>query len=473
MTVGKDGRLVEMTARRFQTYCDEHMVTYKWEVPKPQVYVRKAQTISAEYAATILQADQFIGRQRELVRVATVRQPVLRPDGKLELLPYGYDAQAMTMTIDTGVDYRTDLPLSDAVAQLRGLLGEFPLGDRKPNGQSRNEAIIVTAMLAMYGTPLQKASGRRMNYMITSNSVGSGKTLIGQIGIITTMGSCDVQPVPETEENWRKILDTETLAGSPYILFDDINGFFRSQILNAYLTAPSWTGRRMHTQQKFVVPKQAVVFLTGNNLEVSPDVSRRFLHCKMVVDEADPQARKIEHVISDEWLERPEIRAQLLACLYAIVREWYAAGRPRPSRTVRGYEQWCNIFAGMVEWAGFGDPLEPLPVEESGNSELADMVALLEELAIGVQDVQEYTFGTIVEAARARNCFQWLLDGKEVSEGKDLPARFVLTPKANSRFGKLLSEAYGGKKFTLEDGRRVMWDERGKKRGKTYILRVL
>jgi hypothetical protein len=229
----------------------------------------------------------------------------------------------------------------------------------------------------------------------------------------------------------------------------------------------------MHSQQKFAVPKIASVFLTGNNLEVSPDVARRFLHCKMMTDESDPQARKIENVMSDEWLERPEVRSQLLACLWAIVREWDAAGRPHAKRLVRGYEQWCQVFAGMVDFAGFGDPVEPLPVEESGNSELADMVALVAELAKGVDDVAEFDFQTVVQAALDVNSFTWLLEGKEEREGKDGPRHFALTARAKSKFGKLLAEAYGGKKFTLPTGRVVKWGQQGKNRQRLYTLEVL
>ena len=472
LTVGPDGRLIEMSARRFRTYVEDHLVTFRWECPKPKEFVKKPQTMTVEMAASILEADQFLSRQRELTRVATVRQPVLRNDGRVELLPYGYDQGSKTLTLDTGVEFAQDLPLAEAVAVLRALLKEFPFTDRKGNGTSRNEAIIVAGMLTMFCSAMMRPTARRMNFMLSSNSVGSGKTLLAQLCIITTLGMCDVQPVPENDENWRKILDTECLAGSPYILFDDCNGFFKSQILNAFLTAPTWSGRRMHSQTKFAVPKMQTVFLTGNNLEVSPDVARRFLHCKMVVDEADPQSRRIDRVISDEWLEKPEVRSQLLAALWSIVRSWNEAGRPAASRTVRGYEAWCDMFAGMVQHAGFGDCIEPLPVEESGNSELADMVALMAELAKGVDDREEFSFSDIVTAARDRNCFSWMLEGKEVKE-EEGHRRFILTSKANSRFGKLLSEQYGGKRFTLPNGRVVRWDERGKKRGKTYILQVV
>ena len=233
MTIAQDGRLIEMSARRFRTYCEDHLVTFKWDATKPNVFEKKPQTMTVEAAATILESDQFLARQRELMRVATVRQPVKRNDGRIELLDYGYDHEAQTFTQNSGVEYPLDMPLDEAQTILRNFTKEFPFGDRKADGRSRNEAIVMTAMLAMYAAPLLRPSARRLNFMFSSNSVGSGKTLLAQMAIITTVGSCDVQPVPQAEEEWRKILDTESLAGSPYILFDDCNGFFKSQILNA------------------------------------------------------------------------------------------------------------------------------------------------------------------------------------------------------------------------------------------------
>jgi hypothetical protein len=473
LTISPEGRLVEMTPRRFRTYCQDHMVTFKWEMPKPNVFEEKTQTITVEAAATILESDQFLARQRELLQVATVRQPVRRKDGRIELLPYGYDPESQTFTKNSGVEFAQDMPLEEARHILRELLKEFPFGDRKPNGCSRNEAIVVAAMLAMFGAPLLRPQARRLNFMFSSNSVGSGKTLLAQLAIITTNGVCDVQPLPEKQDDWRKILDTESLAGSPYILFDDCNGFLKSPTLNAFLTASTWTGRKMNTQQKFAVPKLATVFLTGNNLEVTPDVSRRFLHCRLQTDEADPQARKIKNTFSDEWLEKPEVRSQLLACLWAIVRSWDEASRPGSNRIILGYEPWCAVFGGMVQHAGFGDPLEPLPVEESGNTELADMTALVEHLAKGIQNSAKFSFQEVVEAAVEVAAFTWMLEGKEVKEGKDGQRRFELTASAKTRFSRMIAEHYGGKKFRLPSGRSVRWSHQGKNRGRVYTLTIL
>jgi hypothetical protein len=78
-----------------------------------------------------------------------------------------------------------------------------------------------------------------------------------------------------------------------------------------------------------------------------------------------------------------------------------------------------------------------------------------------------------VDAAREVNAFTWMLEGKEEREGKDGPSRYILTAKANSKFGRLLAEHYGGKKFRLPNGRTVRWGQQGKNRQRLYTLTVL
>jgi hypothetical protein len=468
-TIDRHGRLLEMSPQRLRSYCEDHLVTYKSKAIGRDVYIDDPQSIGVELARAILESDQFLRRQREVERTATIRQPVKRADGKIELLPWGYDSESSTFTVKSGIDYPLDVPLAEAREIWRDILSEFPLNDRKPNGQSRNEAALLALALSFYAPALLSLTSRRLNAMISSNSVGSGKTLLGQMMIIPVYGNCDVQPVPESDENFRKILDTEALAGSSYVFFDDIEGFFKNRILNSFLTAPTWSGRRMHSLSRFTVPKISQVILTGNNLEVSQDVTRRFLHVKMIVDESNPQDRNINRVIDDAWLTRPANRRILLGALWAMVREWDGAGRPKAPTEIRGYEEWCRVYASIVAFAGFGDALEPLSAEESGNSELADMIALISGLLDDTEFLEETSAGwsvdwqQIVDKAVDVNAFTWALSGSK----KD--SHFVLDAKGCSKFGRALS-AFGGKKFTLPSGKRVRWDVVGKKRGKNYSI---
>ena len=122
--------------------------------------------------------------------------------------------------------------------------------------------------------------------------------------------------------------------------------------------------------------------------------------------------------------------------------------------------------------AGFGDPLEPLAVEESGNSKRADMQALVAALAALLFDEdageQEFSFQTIVDICVKLDAFSWMMDGTENKEGE-----MKLKPAKCSMFGKMLSEEFGGKKFRLHDGRRVQFGHRGKNRSKKYLVKVI
>jgi hypothetical protein len=79
---------------------------------------------------------------------------------------------------------------------------------------------------------------------------------------------------------------------------------------------------------------------SGNNLKLTPDLVRR----SMVVDFfGDGETPKYEKNITTDWLALPKTMSDFLAALWAIVREWNAAGRP---------ESCCDTFhSSASEWA--------------------------------------------------------------------------------------------------------------------------
>ena len=125
----------------------------------------------------------------------------------------------------------------------------------------------------------------------------------------------------------------------------------------------------------------ATIFFTGNDCTVSPDMANRCLVCDLFVEEANVQERHVIDPISDDWLMRRENRSKILSALFGLVRHWNAAGRPKPSGRLRvGFERWCNIYGGIVEFAGFGDCLAEPEVEKDVNTEATDMRVLVLEL---------------------------------------------------------------------------------------------
>ena len=124
---------------------------------------------------------------------------------------------------------------------------------------------------------------------------------------------------------------------------------------------------------------------------------------------------------------QPCVRRDLLAALWAFVRAWDKAGRPAPSSSYRGFEEWSGTMGGIVEHAGFGDALKPMA--EEVDPDYADMVALMTRLAAGVRSRAEFQFDELIAACRELNAFEWHIQGRTIDE------RFELTSKARSYFG--------------------------------------
>ena len=346
--------------------------------------------------------------------------------------------------IDSNGYYDDKLSLEDAVTYLRNLYAEFPFADWTEDSaalkQSRSQGVQIAAMLSQFGVGLIPRDAQRLGFIYNSNSQRSGKTLLAKMAIVPTNGMMATQTWNLKDEELRKVLDAEVLRASRYIVFDNVRGHLASQVLEGFFTAPIWTGRILGKSQMYTSQNTASIFITGNYITVSPDMNFRCLTCDLFVAEANVLEREIVMPIDDSWLMNPVNRRDILSALWAIVRHWDAAGRPKAKTHIRqGFERWCETFGGLTMFAGFGNPLiPPSEGELDVDNETADMRSLVmsmsKELLAGEQRRVAFTFQALVNMAHHAGLFDWMLDGKE-AEGD-----YVLKPEANSKFGKLLKK---------------------------------
>lgn len=477
------GRIEDMSAQRLRSYVETQVVCYEESYAKKSGLSFIPETMGVDEARGCLECDAFRYPLRKLQRVNAVQLPVMRRDGRIELLPKGYDAESGIMTMKDCLEYPLDWDLERADLFLRDFHKEWPFQN------PRSLSVHLTGVMAVYGQALLPQGAKPLNFAYRANRPRAGKGLLMQSAIVGPCGPfVQLQAIADSKEEFRKILDTEALNGSPYIVFDEVENRLKNRTLNAFITATIWTGRLMNSQKKFAVPQSSIVFIAGNNIDLSSDLTGRFLLCDLYVAEADAQSRPIEHVIDAVYLARPEVRADLLAASWALVRAWDKAKRPAPSSVFRGFETFSNIFGGIVEHAGFGNPLTSVSAEI--DPDFADMQAIVESLAKGVERRAEYEFREVIEVCRELHAFEWMLEGKMVKYREKVPdglpdldgkqgeveverERFQLGAKGNSFFGKLFGEQYGGTKFTLADGRRVLFGKRGDNRQRRYTIEVL
>jgi hypothetical protein len=489
VTVDQESGMVEaITPDEFRTIAEQYAVTYKLkEVMRTEVdakgkeyrkrdYENEPTTMPKDVASAVLRSNEFIYALRPIDRVNYVRMPVVQADGQPVLLPEGYDEGSKTFTMKSPIKINENLTPEEGQEIIKGYIAEFPFTD------GRSKAVAVAGMVAIFVSQMQELTASRMCFVNRSNVEGAGKSLCAAVALSPAYGLVKGQPLSDRQE-LRKLLDATAQAGLPYIFLDNLTGYVASELLDSYLTTPIWTGRLLGTPKIFEAPANAMLFITGNGITLSPDIARRSLVCNLHVEEADPDARQPKRVMTPQFLARPAVRGDFLSALWAMVRGWVAKGKPGGSRKIRSFEEWCEIVGGIVLCNGFGDALEKPSDDETANTKEVDKRLVVEKLVSCFPEnarTCEFKFEEIIDLCREHILFEWAIEGKVVKERERLDngdyetsERFECTKATVSKMGKIFGEEMAGQKYRLKDGRRVQFGKRGKQRHRRYVLELL
>jgi len=452
-----------MTGRALRSFAQRHIQFFRFKGGQDEKTVTILKNIAAETAAALLESWDLIDRLPEIHRINPTRLPIMRDDGRVDLLKPGYFAEQGIYTVDAGIEYDETMTREQAKALLDDRLKDFPFPDE------RSKAVAVAAMFTMFCAGLLNKRSLRPGFIYRGNAPGAGKTLLCKFAIITIAGSCAVRTMPRRDET-RKVLDSLAIEASIYILFDNVRGKIASEDIEAFITSPQWNGRYLGESKPFCVDNVATMFLTGNQSSTSPDIADRCLFVELFVEEADNRDRVIPRLIDDNFLADNKQRAEMLSAMWALVRSWDGIGRPRGPTIMPRFEQWSQIVAGIVYASGYGDPLARAVIPGAGDVELRDMYALIALLApdeVGTQEPWE--FSHIIEQIKEKGLFEdaeaWVgRQQKDIWE-KD----GSLSTAGRSFFGKMLA-SYHERLFRSDDGRRLRLVVQGKGNSRRYVV---
>jgi hypothetical protein len=302
--------------------------------------------------------------------------PVLRPDGTL-LVTSGYDRATGLLFEANGVHGRLkESPrLADArkaVCDLLDVAGDFPFLDD----------VHRAAWLAALLTPLARFAfaGPAPLFLADSNVRAAGKgLLLDCIARVITGQRFTVATYTRDEDELRKRITSLALAGERLVLFDNLAGGFGGPILDAALTASSWSDRLLGGNRTTSLPLYATWYATGNNVGVAGDTARRVCHIRLESPEEKPERRND--------FKRPRLlawvganRGKLLAAALTVLRGYCVDGRPDLGLPAWGsFEGWSSLVRQAVVWAGQPDPGDTrLLLEESADTTAECMAVLLE-----------------------------------------------------------------------------------------------
>ena len=434
-----------VTSQMLRTLVERHLTCYREHVSTKGNTINYGQTMTDQDAKGVLASVQFLEQLKPVERFATTRLPIIRrgksedADGTIELLEEGYDEASATLTIST-CDYDLEMPFNEAKAAIDDLLAEFSFAD--DGGRSR--AVLIAAMVGQYVDGLLPPGSRRPMPSVLANAEGAGKTLAIDCCLIPVHGNSDLTGGFKDEAEMNKLILANVLAGKSYLFFDNCKGYLSSPALEAFISASHWEGRILGQSKKARGENNTTVFISGNGCTFSPDLRRRGLFAELIMPVEFAEDRQFKRVLDASELLR--LRPQILAALWAFLREWCEAGRPRASRAHGSFPRWAEVVSGIVEFAGYACPLERPEIEGMVDTDSADMRKLVE--ALNAEPGTEHDFEALVATCQELGLFEKLV-GETDSYGNLLKgARSTLGNIFKRYKGRLVGQP--AKRFTIE-----------------------
>jgi hypothetical protein len=462
-----DGQMRPMTASWFCSWCEQYISPERANRHGNMVPVSMGKDLSTK----ILDSGQFRMRLREIIRIRSVQMPVISDGDTLELLPIGYHEPTQTWTIGE-IPYDTDLPLIEALRKLELWFGEWPWEEgEKSILKSASCAAIVGMMLGQYCDALLAEGDKRPMGIANANQAGSGKSTLMRMVMSPVHGLPGEGDLPEDKQELLKVLQAAAINRRPYMILDDIGKFLRSTALNRFITAAVHEGRIMGGQQQFREPNVTQVCVTGNNLEVTVDLSRRACIAGLFVP-GEIQGRRFKFPITDRWLARPETRAEMLAVCWAIVREaWNQtkfAGLPEGTSNLQGFERWSEIIQCCLRAARFvADPLAADRARAMVASEENEMRLLLSSLGDEIPAGEESAtieYPRIIDIARNIDVLEWMVGALGDPDPK---------PDVRRQIGRRLKQWFARQIPRKSDGKLVEFGTRRARSARSVVVRLV
>jgi Bifunctional DNA primase/polymerase, N-terminal len=301
---------------------------------------------------SILRLDQskvFLANQVQKEQLPRIQQIVTAPflyqkDGEIHLASGGYNPD--TEIFVEGIDELPDVPLDEAVESLLKVVETCRF--ESDSDKARVIAFVITPALryggffkGCYPLFVADADEREAGKGYLLNFV---EAIYNFKNIIITIKQKNEKGVGGFEESFQ----TALVKGYAGIRIDNVRGKVDSTFLEAFLTAERGQEidcRIPHFAAKAIPRGDNIVTLSGNQVTFTSDLSTRVLLMRLRVPEKGykypewQEGDTLQHV-KTKW-------RYYLACVHAVVREWYKEGCPRAES---GEEHRFKDWGRCVEW---------------------------------------------------------------------------------------------------------------------------
>ena len=456
VTVGKDPEgqpILEVVLPAALASLFETVATLRKHSKENGVFVAHAAVASEQDAKLI----QYCAAFRNLVPPVFVlsRCPVLiERDGALVHVA-GYDRPSGILAFGSPA---LDIPLNEAVTLLLEMLDDFQFAT--PGDRARALAAVITPALVFGGL----LGGRAPIDLGEADSSQSGKGYRAKLtaAVYNSMVKTVTQKkggVGSLEESFASAL----VQGHNFISFDNIRSAIDSPSLESCMTEDSFSARVPHLAAIDVDPRRVFVQMTSNKADITIDLANRS-SCVRILKQ--PEDYRFRHYAEGDILDHVRANQSLyLGAVFAVVKAWHQAGRPRTDATGHDFRPWARTLDWIVQHLfGAGPLLEGHRETQVRMS--TPVLNWLRDVALAVRQADEMNIWLRASALLDLIADRAGIDVPGLTDGAD-PTDDLVRRKALQAIGRRLSQCFGGADERVIDGLRVLRRESNDAEGRT------
>jgi len=299
----------------------------------------KSPAICAEQTAKTISASEAFKAAMPMIRVLT-RCPVLveRSDGKLEQVT-GYDRESGVYADGEPVDV---MDLDQALPLLHEMLDGFCFAT--PSDKARALASLITPALVLSGL----LQGRAPIDLGEANDSQAGKGYRNKL--TAALYAQDVRTVTQQKSgvgSMEESFNAALIRGSNFICLDNVRGKIDSPAFESFMTENVYSARVPYRENIEINPKRVIVMMTSNKAEMTVDLANR---CSTVRILKQPPGFEFRSYPEGDFVEHVKAnRRRYLGAVFAVVKSWHAADKPRSGETRHDFRAWVQILDWIVQ----------------------------------------------------------------------------------------------------------------------------
>ncbi len=227
------------------------------------------------------------------------------------------------------------------VAEARRLLSDILAGFRfaTPADRARAMAAMITPALVLGGL----LRGRAPVDLGEADASQTGKGFRNKL--TAALYAQSVKTVTQQRAGVGSMEETFNLAlirGANFIALDNVRGKIDSPSFESFLTEDTYHARAPYREPVEIDPRRVVIMLTSNKADVTPDLANR---CACVRLLKQPEGHAFTSYPEGDILEHVRARqARYLGAVFAIIRAWHDAGKPRTTETRHDFRPWAQVL---------------------------------------------------------------------------------------------------------------------------------